>query len=333
MKLDIGTTLDEFIIRREKNYPDATGDLSKLLRDIGVAAKLINRSVNKAGLVDILGAEGTINIQDEEVQKLDVYSNDVLKNYIANGGQLAGFGSEEEDDVVIVTTEEGKKADYVVLFDPLDGSKNIDINASIGTIFSIYKRKNRKRDCNVEDFLQKGTEVVAAGYIIYGSSTMLVYSAGHSVNGFTLDPSIGEFCLSHPDMKMNETGGHYSVNQANYLHFPINIRRYIDFLVEERKMGMRYIGSMVGDVHRTLLKGGVFMYPETDSSPNGKLRLLYECIPMSFLINKAGGKSSDGEKSILDIIPTELHQRCPVYIGNKDLIDILENRFPKIELS
>jgi fructose-1,6-bisphosphatase I len=331
MKLDIGTTLDEFIIRREKNYPDATGDLSKLLRDIGVASKLINRSVNKAGLVDILGAAGQTNIQGEEVQKLDDYSNDVLKNYIANGGQLAGFGSEEEDEVVIVTTEEGKNADYVVLFDPLDGSKNIDINASIGTIFSIYKRKDKSKDCSLEDFLQKGTEVVAAGYIIYGSSTMLVYSAGNGVNGFTLDPSIGEFCLSHQDMKMNKTGGHYSVNQANYLHFPENVRRYLDYLVEDREMGMRYIGSMVGDVHRTLLKGGVFMYPATTSAPGGKLRLLYECIPMSFLVNQAGGKSSDGEKSILKVIPTELHQRCPVFIGNSDLIDILENDFPIIK--
>ncbi len=330
MKLDIGTTLDEFIIRREKNYPDATGDLSKLLRDIGVAAKLINRSVNKAGLVDIIGSAGEMNVQGEEVQKLDEYSNDVLKNYIANGGQLAGFASEEEDEVVIVNTEEGKKADYVVLFDPLDGSKNIDINASIGTIFSIYKRKSRN-NCNLNDFLQKGTEVVAAGYIIYGSSTMLVYSAGNGVNGFTLDPSIGEFCLSHRDMKMNLKGGHYSVNQANYLHFPENVRRYIDFLVEERKMGMRYIGSMVGDVHRTLLKGGVFMYPATTSAPSGKLRLLYECIPMSFLINQAGGKSSDGEKSILEIVPSELHERCPVFIGNKDLIDILEIDFPVLK--
>lgn len=328
MKLDIGTTLDEFIIRREKNYPDATGDLSKLLRDIGVASKLINRSVNKAGLVDILGAAGQTNIQGEEVQKLDDYSNDVLKNYIANGGQLAGFGSEEEDEVVIVNTEEGKNADYVVLFDPLDGSKNIDINASIGTIFSIYKRKDMAKDCSLDDFLQKGTEVVAAGYIIYGSSTMLVYSAGNGVNGFTLDPSIGEFCLSHRDMKMNKTGGHYSVNQANYLHFPENVRRYIDHLVEDRGMGMRYIGSMVGDMHRTLLKGGVFMYPATTSAPGGKLRLLYEGIPMAFLVNQAEGKSSDGEKSILEVEPTELHQRCPIFLGNKDLIDLLENEFP-----
>tara|TARA_B110000908_G_scaffold166878_1_gene218813 strand:- start:1169 stop:2164 length:996 start_codon:yes stop_codon:yes gene_type:complete len=331
MTLDIGTTLDEFIIRREKNYPDATGDLSKLLRDIGVASKLINRSVNKAGLVDILGAVGETNIQGEEIQKLDDYSNDVLKNYIANGGQLAGFGSEEEDEVVIVTTEEGKKAHYVVLFDPLDGSKNIDINASIGTIFSIYKRKDMSKDCSLEDFLQKGTEVVAAGYVIYGSSTMLVYSTGNGVNGFTLDPSIGEFCLSHRDMKMNLEGGHYSVNQANYSHFPENVRRYLDYLVEDREMGMRYIGSMVGDVHRTLLKGGVFMYPATSFAPGGKLRLLYECIPMGFLVDQAGGKSSDGEKSILEIVPIELHQRCPVFIGNKDLIDILENDFPIIK--
>lgn len=327
MAIKIGTTLDEFIIRREKDYPEASGNLSKLLRDIGVAAKMINRSVNKAGLVDILGAKGNTNIQGEEVQKLDDYSNEVLKEYIANGGQLAGFGSEEEDDVVIVATEEGKKAHYVVLFDPLDGSKNIDINASIGTIFSIYKRKSLDDICNLDDFLQKGTEVVAAGYVIYGSSTMMVYSAGNGVNGFTLDPSIGEFCLSHPDMKMNTNGGHYSVNQANYLHFPESVRRYIDHLVNTG-MGMRYIGSMVGDVHRTLLKGGVFMYPPTSSAPKGKLRLLYECIPMSFLIHQAGGQSSDGSKSILEVKPTELHQRCPIFIGNKHLIETLEKDFP-----
>lgn len=328
--VEIGTTLDEFIIRREKNYPDATGDLSKLLRDIGVAAKLINRNVNKAGLVDILGAEGVTNIQGENVQKLDTYSNDALKNYITNGGQLAGFGSEEEDEIVIVSTENGKKADYVILFDPLDGSNNIDINASIGTIFSIYKRKKENENCCLDDFLQTGRKVAAAGYIIYGSSTMLVYSAGNGVNGFTLDPSIGEFCLSHPDMKMNKSGGHYSVNQANYLYFSLNVRRYIDLLVN-RGLGLRYIGSMVGDVHRTLLKGGMFMYPATNSSPKGKLRLLYECIPMAFLIEQAGGKSSDGEKSILDVEPTELHQRCPVFLGNSDLIETLENEFPYAE--
>lgn len=331
MKIDIGTTLDEFIIRREKNYPDATGDLSKLLRDIGVAAKLINRSVNKAGLVDILGAVGAMNIQGEEVQKLDDYSNDVLKNYIANGGQLAGFGSEEEDEVVIVNTEEGKNAHYVVLFDPLDGSKNIDINASIGTIFSIYKREDMCSPCTLKDFLQKGTEVVAAGYVIYGSSTMMVYSTGNGVNGFTLDPSIGEFCMSHPDIMMNKKGGHYSVNQANYKNFPENVRRFIDYLVDDLDMGMRYIGSMVGDVHRTLLKGGIFMYPTTINSPKGKLRLLYEAIPMAFLIDQAGGKSTTGNGSILDIQPTELHERCPVFMGNKDLIETLETKYSMVK--
>lgn len=330
MKIEIGTTLDEFIIRREKNYPDATGNLSKLLRDIGVAAKLINRNVNKAGLVDIIGAVGEMNIQGEEVQKLDEYANNVLKNYIANGGQLAGFASEEEDEVVIVETTEGKNAHYVVLFDPLDGSKNIDINASIGTIFSIYKRDDIQKKCVLSDFLQKGTEVVAAGYVIYGSSTMLVYSTGNGVNGFTLDPSIGEFCLSHPDIMMNKKGGHYSVNQANYKLFPENVRRYIDYLVDDLDMGMRYIGSMVGDVHRTLLKGGIFMYPPTLSAPKGKLRLLYEAIPMAYLIHQAGGKSSTGNESILNLNPSELHERCPVFIGNKDLIEVLENQFPNL---
>ena len=316
-----GITLDEFIILKEKDYPDATGNLSKLLRDIGVASKVINREVNKAGLVDILGAAGATNIQDEEQQKLDVYANNMLINYLKNGGQCTGIGSEENEDIIVVDSEDGKNAHYVVLMDPLDGSSNIDINASIGTIFSIYKRKSAFGEvCNIDDFLQEGNELVAAGYVIYGSSTMLVYSTGNGVNGFTLDPSIGEYCLSHPNIKTPDTGKWYAVNQSNYAFFPMHTRRYIDWLVNEKRKGLRYIGSMVGDVHRTILKGGIFMYPATKEAPLGKLRLLYECIPMAYLMVQAGGRATNGIDEILDIKPVDLHQRMPIYIGSTRLL-------------
>ncbi len=315
-----GITLDEFIILKEKDYPDATGNLSKLLRDIGVASKVINRDVNKAGLVDILGAAGKTNVQDEEQQKLDVFANNMLINYLQNGGQCAGIGSEENEDIIVVDTVDGNNAHYVVLMDPLDGSSNIDINASIGTIFSIYKRKHIGVNCTIDDFLQEGNKLVAAGYVIYGSSTMMVYSTGNGVNGFTLDPSIGEYCLSHPNIQTPDTGKYYAVNQSNYAFFPEHTRRYIDWLVNEKRKGLRYIGSMVGDMHRTLLKGGIFMYPSTVDAPNGKLRLLYECIPMAYLMQQAGGRASDGHQEIMDIVPTELHQRCPIYIGSTRLL-------------
>lgn len=321
MEIKIGITLDEFIIQKEKDYPEATGNLSKLLRDLGVAAKIINREVNKAGLVDILGATNNVNVQDEQQQKLDVYADKVLINYLKNGGQCAGIGSEEDENIIVIDTEEGRKAEYVVLMDPLDGSSNIDINASIGTIFSIYKRNNIGELCDINDFLQKGSKLVAAGYVIYGSSTMMVYSTGNGVNGFTLDPSIGEFCLSHPQIKTPDTGKFYSVNQSNYSFFPEYTRRYIDWLVNEKRKGLRYIGSMVGDMHRTLLQGGIFMYPSTESAPNGKLRLLYECIPMAFLMEQAGGRATDGENAILEIQPTELHERAPIYIGSTRLLN------------
>lgn len=335
MKNLIGMTIDEFIILKEKDYPDATGNLSKLLRDIGLAAKFINREVNKAGLVNILGAAGKKNVQDEEVQKLDVYANNMLINHLQNGGQCAGIGSEENNNIIVAETEEGKKAHYVVLMDPLDGSSNIDINASIGTIFSIYKRIDLDETCSLVDFLQEGNKLVAAGYVIYGSSTMMVYSTGRGVNGFTLDPSIGEFCLSHPDIKTPDTGDYYSVNQSNYSFFPEHTRRYIDWLVNDRRKGLRYIGSMVGDMHRTLLKGGVFMYPATDSSPAGKLRLLYECIPMAYLLTQAGGRATNGTENILDIQPKELHQRMPIYIGSVRLINRVDEfveKYKKVEM-
>ena len=259
-------------------------------------------------------------MQDEEQQKLDVFANNMLINYLQNGGQCAGIGSEENEDIIVVDTVDGNNAHYVVLMDPLDGSSNIDINASIGTIFSIYKRKHIGVNCTIDDFLQEGNKLVAAGYVIYGSSTMMVYSTGNGVNGFTLDPSIGEYCLSHPNIQTPDTGKYYAVNQSNYAFFPEHTRRYIDWLVNEKRKGLRYIGSMVGDMHRTLLKGGIFMYPSTVDAPNGKLRLLYECIPMAYLMQQAGGRASDGHQEIMDIVPTELHQRCPIYIGSTRLL-------------
>ncbi len=323
----IGTPLEEFIILKEKNNPNATGQLSKLLRDIGLASKIINREVNKAGLVNILGAAGDTNIQGEEVQKLDMYADDQLYSFLSKGGECAGIASEEQDDFVPITNEVAADAKYIVLFDPLDGSSNIDVNVSIGTIFSIYKRVTETGACTLQDFLQKGSEQIAAGYTIYGSSTMLVYTTGNGVNGFTLDPSIGEFCLSHPDIKTPVEGKIYSINQGNYSKFPIAVQKYLDYCQgdEERKpYSSRYIGSMVADFHRNLIKGGVFLYPSMDSHPNGKLRLLYECNPLAFVAEQAGGAASNGSRRILDLEPTELHQRTPVFIGSKAMVEQIE---------
>jgi fructose-1,6-bisphosphatase I len=315
-------TLEEFIIQRQLDFPFASGELSNLLRDIGYAAKVVHREVNKAGLVDILGSHGTMNVQGEDVKKLDVYANEHFIASLRAGRECAGVGSEENDEIIAFDDANSRNAQYVVLMDPLDGSSNIDVNVSIGTIFSIYRRKSNKGDLvRDEDFLQKGTEQVAAGYVIYGSSTMLVYTTGKGVNGFTLDPSIGEFCLSNPNIKTPELGKVYSVNQGYYSKFPEGIRRFIDYCVEDdqetkRPWSMRYIGSMVADIHRNLIKGGLFMYPPTTDAPNGKLRLLYECNPIAFIVEQAGGKASTGHQRILELQPTELHQRAPVYLGS-----------------
>lgn len=321
----IGITLDEFIIMQEKGYPDASGDLSKLLRDIGLASKIINREVNKAGLVDILGKLGTENIQGEEVMKLDEYANNALISYLKTGGQCAGIASEELDEIMVFDNEEARDATYLVLFDPLDGSSNIDTNASIGTIFSICKRLSTAAVTD-QDFLQSGRHIVAAGYVLYGSSTMLVYSTGNGVNGFTLDPSIGEFCLSHHNIKTPETANQFSVNYGNHRTFSKGLNDFIDWCTEDDKetkkpYSMRYIGSMVADFHRNLLKGGIFIYPGTPKSPQGKLRLLYECIPLCFLQEQAGGMCTNDHISILDITPTGLHQRTPVVIGSKNMVE------------
>lgn len=319
-------TLVEFIIERQSDFPYATGELTRLLSDISIAAKVVNREVNKAGLVDILGAEGSENIQGEEQQKLDVFANTQFITALNAGGEVCGIASEELDDFIGLNSKVSKNGKYVVLIDPLDGSSNIDVNVSIGTIFSIYRRISFSGSANLEDFLQKGNEQVAAGYIIYGSSTMLVYTTGHGVNGFTLDPSIGEFCLSHPNITIPETGVIYSINEGNYVHFPDGVKRYIKYCQEAdkdtgRPYTSRYIGSLVADFHRNMLKGGIYIYPETAKSPQGKLRLLYECNPLAYIAEQAGGAASNGFKRIMDVDPKQLHQRCPLYIGSSKMVD------------
>ena len=328
-------TLEQFIINRQEDFPYAQGELSALLRDIGLAAKIVNREVNKAGLVeDILGEMGTTNVQGEAVKKLDVFANDQFIAALANGGECCAIASEENEDVITVSGTQSANAKYLVAIDPLDGSSNIDVNVSIGTIFSIYRKKSVSGDCGLEDFMQKGVDQVAAGYVTYGSSTMLVYTTGHGVNGFTLDPSIGEFCLSHPDIKTPKKGKIYSVNQGNYAHFPKGVREYIDHCLKiddetNRPYSARYIGSFVADFHRNLLKGGVFLYPATASAPKGKLRLLYECNPMAFLIEQAGGKASVGDSRVMETQLETLHQRSPIFIGSEDMVNEVEQFLAK----
>jgi fructose-1,6-bisphosphatase I len=324
------TVLDEFIITRQKDISFASGDLSKLLRDIGLAAKIVNREVNKAGLVDILGVTDFNNVHGEIVKKLDIYANEQLIKALRYSGKCCGLGSEENENIIVIDNEHTKEASYVVLFDPLDGSSNIDVNVSIGTIFSIFRRKSLPGEkCDLNDFLQTGTQQVAAGYIIYGSSTVMVYTTGNGVNGFTLDPSIGEFCLSHPNISIPKSGKTYSINQGYFSKFETGLKKYISYCQENapdtnRPYSLRYIGSFVADFHRNLINGGIFMYPRTLNAPNGKLRLLYECNPLSFIVEQAGGKASDGNRRILDIMPTELHQRTPVYIGSEEMVTMAE---------
>ena len=322
-------TLDEFIIQRQSQLEYSTGEFSRLLRDIGFAAKVVHREVNKAGLVEILGKTGSINVQGEEVQKLDEYANSRFIEALRFGGECAGVVTEEMEEFIPFDDENSVNSKYVIAMDPLDGSSNIDVNVSVGTIFAIYSRKSvPQKPCQLEDFLQKGTRQVAAGYIIYGSSTMLVYTAGNGVNGFTLDPSIGEFCLSHQQIKIPKSGTLYSYNHGNYMLFTEGVRNYIDhsFKVSENGASYkyRYVGSMVADIHRNLLKGGIFMYPATTDSPDGKLRLVYECNPMAFIVEQAGGRATDGVNRILDIEPNELHQRTPIFIGSEEMVLMLE---------
>ncbi len=322
-------SLDEHIIRSQRNLPYASGELSSLLRDIGLASKIVSREVNKAGLVDIAGRADVENQSGDDVQKLDMLANDLLISCLRNSGECCGIASEEEEDFKTIDTHKFSK--YVVLFDPLDGSSNIDVNVSIGTIFAIYRRKTFDGECTKYDFLQKGVKQVAAGYVLYGSSTMLVYTTGRGVNGFTLDPSIGEFCLSHPNIEIPKSGKVYSVNQGNYNKYPRGARAYIDHCMNSG-YSLRYIGSMVADVHRTLIKGGIFFYPATKSKPEGKLRLLYECNPLAMLIEGAGGKASNGRDRILEIEPHELHQRTPVFMGSPEMVEEAETYIREAEL-
>lgn len=324
-------TLDEFTIQQMRDFPQATGELSGLLRDIGLASKRVHVEVNKAGLVDILGDAGTMNVQGEEVKKLDVFANNQFMGVLRHGISCAGIGSEELDDVVVFDDEVSNQSKYVCLFDPLDGSSNIDVNVSIGTIFSVYRRVSEKgKPATKADFLQPGNRQVAAGYVIYGSSTMLVYATRRGVNGFTLDQAIGEFTLSHPDIKCPETGKIYSVNHGNFFQYDEKVRDYINVCQRKDKSNggpytQRYIGSMVADVHRNLIKGGIFMYPGTTDKPKGKLRLMYECNPFAFIVEKAGGKATNGQIRILDIEPTDVHQRTPLFIGSRTMMEEMES--------
>jgi fructose-1,6-bisphosphatase I len=322
-------TLGQFIIQKQSDFPYAKGELSRLLRDIGIAAKIVNREINKAGLADILGDSGTVNIQGETQKKLDVYANEQFISALSSGGECCLVASEEDEEVVLLNTDVSKNAKYVVAIDPLDGSSNIDVNVAVGTTFSIYRRISLEGNGVLEDILQKGTEQVAAGYVIYGSSTMLVYTTGKGVNGFTLDPSIGEFCLSHPDIKIPETGYIYSINEGNYVHFPEGVKKYIKYCQVEdepsqRPYTSRYIGSMVADLHRNLIKGGIYIYPTTSSAPKGKLRLVYECNPLAFIIEQAGGRATNGFDRILDIEVTEIHQRESIFIGSTKMVLLAE---------
>lgn len=319
------TTLDEFIIDRQKDFPYATGELSGLLRDIGVAAKIVNREVNKAGLVNILGLDGTVNQTGDEVKKLDIFANNKILEYMENSGECCGIASEELEDFVKLPSKAGKDAKYVLVVDPLDGSSNIDVNVSVGTIFGIYRRvSDPSGDCELKDFLQPGNKLVAAGYILYGTSTILVYTTGNGANGFTLDPSLGEFCLSHKDLRISEDGSFYSLNQGYYLQFDLEMRRYIDHC-SDSKRSLRYIGSMVSDVHRNIIYGGIFMYPLTRKNPQGKLRILYECNPMAMIVEQCGGKAINSDmQRILDIPLKSLHQKSPIIIGSKHLVEEFE---------
>jgi len=318
---DFGITLTRHIYERQRRHPGATGELSGILSQVALAAKIVSREVSKAGLVELLGLTGEENVQGEEVKKLDEYANDVFVHTLTHSGHFCIMASEEMKDAIRVSDAPGH---YAIAFDPLDGSSNIDANVSIGTIFAVHRKRSKGPESCVGDLLQPGRDFVAAGYVIYGSSTMLVISTGQGVHGFTLDPSVGEFLRSHPDIKMPRRGGIYSVNEGNYPYWSEGVRRYVNHIKERdpasgRPYSARYIGSMVADVHRTLLYGGIFMYPKDRKDPKkpvGKLRLLYECAPMAFILEQAGGAASTGREPILDIEPTGLHQRVPFFAGS-----------------
>ncbi|MBT3364524.1 MAG: class 1 fructose-bisphosphatase [Schleiferiaceae bacterium] len=319
-------TMGEFLVETQKAFPQANGGLTQVLSSIRLAAKVVHRTINKAGLVDILGDAGSENVQGEHQMKMDIYANDTFLKSFKSMGEVCGVGSEELEDFIAFDDDIHNNSKYVVLMDPLDGSSNVDVNVSVGTIFSIYQRVSPLgKPVQLEDFLQPGNKQVAAGYVIYGSSTMLVFTTGNGVNGFTLDPSIGTFCLSHPLIQVPENGSIYSVNEGNYVHFPEGVKRYIKYCQEldepsGRPYTSRYIGSLVSDLHRNLLKGGIYLYPTGTKSPKGKLRLLYECNPLAFITEQAGGRATDGYQRIMDIKPEELHQRVAYFVGSTAMV-------------
>ncbi|MFL2569319.1 MAG: class 1 fructose-bisphosphatase [Flavobacteriales bacterium] len=323
------TTLAEFITEQQVLIPEATGNLTRLLYDISIAAKIVNREINKAGLVNILGEVGEDNVQGEPVKKLDLYANDAFISALNSGGQCAAVASEENEEIIILDGLESKEGRYLVCMDPLDGSSNIDVNVSVGTIFNVLKRKETNKEVTTDEFFVKGTKQVAAGYVIYGSSTMLVYTTGNGVNGFTLDPSIGEFCLSHPNIKTPLNGEIFSVNEANEKIMPEGVRKYTEYCHQlnngKRTHTARFMGSLVADFHRNMLKGGIYIYPNTDAAPKGRLRLLYECAPLAWIIEEAGGKASDGFQRIMDIEANDLHQRVPFFIGSTEMVEKAES--------
>jgi fructose-1,6-bisphosphatase class 1 len=328
-------SLGEFIIDKQDDFKFSSGELSRLLSSIKIASKIVNREVNKAGIADILGKAGNENVQGEEQMKLDVFANDIFIDALSHREIVCGIASEENEDFIEIKGNENNAHmnNYVVLIDPLDGSSNVDVNVSVGTIFSIYRRVTPAgTPVKMEDFLQKGVNQVAAGYVIYGSSTMLVYTTGNGVNGFTLDPSVGTYFLSHPNMTYPKTGKIYSVNEGNYAKFPQGVKEYIKYCQEEegnRPYTSRYIGSLVADFHRNMIKGGIYIYPSYAHAPNGKLRLLYECNPMAFLAEQAGAKATNGFQRILEIEPTSLHQRVPFFCGSIEMVEKAEEFMAK----
>ncbi|OOG74130.1 class 1 fructose-bisphosphatase [Flavobacterium sp. A45] len=331
-------TLGEFIIENQKDFPYSSGELSRIFNSIKLAAKVVSYKVNKAGLVDIIGGVGEKNIQGEDQQKLDVYANEVFIQTLINREIVCGIASEENDDFITVQgSDKGNNNKYVLLMDPLDGSSNIDVNVSVGTIFSVYRRITPVgTPVKMEDFLQPGTNQVAAGYVIYGTSTMLVYTTGCGVNGFTLNPAIGTFYLSHPKMKVPVDGSIYSVNEGNYVHFPQGVKDYIKYCQleeEDRPYTSRYIGSLASDIHRNIIKGGIYLYPTSSKALKGKLRLLYECNPMAFIVEQAGGKASDGFNRVMEIIPTSLHERTAFFCGSSNMVNKVEECMEKAKLS
>jgi len=319
-------TLIEFISEKQADFPYATGEFTRLLNDLGIAAKIVNREVNKAGLANILGYAGDTNVQGEEQKKLDIYANQEFLKALRHGGMCSAVISEEDEHVTVFENEFSKKGKYIVAIDPLDGSSNIEVNVPIGTVFAIYRRKDPKKAISDTELLRPGIDLAAAGYVIYGSSTMLVYTTGKGVNGFTLDPSVGLFILSHPDMIMPDEGSIYSVNEAYYNYFPEGVKQYIKYCqvddpASNRPYKTRYIGSLVSDFHRNLIRGGIYIYPGTTKNKSGKLRLLYECNPIAMLAEQAGGLAINGFKRILEIKPETIHQRTPFFVGSKKMVE------------